>query len=157
MIIASCTEIYFMLVYFFRYTGALKSLGERIFYISLTSHWLCHFNSAINPVIYNFMSGWYCPSSSPIHCLTMYNFISSSIIYCVAPLVTHNFISGQYYLAYCPLNSILNSFMGVLSSTWLSFVHHPTTLWVVRIIYLSLVQHNIKLHEWSGLSTLLSL
>jgi len=24
---------------------------------ALISHWLCYFNSAINPVIYNFMSG----------------------------------------------------------------------------------------------------
>lgn len=26
-------------------------------YMALISHWLCYFNSAINPVIYNLMSG----------------------------------------------------------------------------------------------------
>jgi len=28
--------------------------------ISQLAHWLCYFNSAVNPVIYNFMSGEFC-------------------------------------------------------------------------------------------------
>ncbi|KAL5021295.1 hypothetical protein ScPMuIL_000450 [Solemya velum] len=42
-----------------RYVGVLEGLTDHdsILAIALTSHWLCYFNSAINPVIYNFMSG----------------------------------------------------------------------------------------------------
>lgn len=45
----------------FRYSGLASDIQNPtvISMISLTSHLLVYFNSAINPVIYNFMSGKY--------------------------------------------------------------------------------------------------
>ena len=40
-----------------RYTGILEDLEQGATYLALASHFLCYFNSAINPVIYSFMSG----------------------------------------------------------------------------------------------------
>lgn len=57
---------------------------------ALISHWLCYFNSAINPVIYNFMSGktlrpnlffFYQPNSSNTsHIITLL-----ALFHCCAP------------------------------------------------------------------------
>ncbi|KAK3612595.1 hypothetical protein CHS0354_042103 [Potamilus streckersoni] len=43
----------------FRYVGLMRQIknDDVLVVLTLTAHWLCYFNSAINPVIYNFMSG----------------------------------------------------------------------------------------------------
>ncbi|KAL3869066.1 hypothetical protein ACJMK2_041793 [Sinanodonta woodiana] len=43
----------------FRYMGLMRQIqnDDILVVLTLTAHWLCYFNSAINPVIYNFMSG----------------------------------------------------------------------------------------------------
>ncbi|KAK6188982.1 hypothetical protein SNE40_005045 [Patella caerulea] len=46
-------------LFLFRSTGWLSLMGNNspiIPMMYLIAHWLCYFNSAINPVIYNFMS-----------------------------------------------------------------------------------------------------
>lgn len=51
-------NMYITIVSIFRYTGAFRNIGETLIpIIALISHILCYFNSAVNPVIYNFMSG----------------------------------------------------------------------------------------------------
>ena len=47
---------FFLLLHSFRYTVKLPQ-NDYTVAAALISHWLCYFNSAINPVIYNFMSG----------------------------------------------------------------------------------------------------
>lgn len=49
-----------LILYFpiFRYTIDIGQ-NEVVTVLSLFSHWLCYANSAVNPVIYNFMSGKY--------------------------------------------------------------------------------------------------
>lgn len=43
---------------FFRFNGSLDKLdGNAIVMYALIARGLCYFNSAVNPVIYNFMSG----------------------------------------------------------------------------------------------------
>ncbi|KAK2171294.1 hypothetical protein NP493_1081g02030 [Ridgeia piscesae] len=39
-----------------RYARARVMFGQGAIQFALIAHWLCYFNSAINPVIYNFMS-----------------------------------------------------------------------------------------------------
>ena len=58
-----------------RYTGILEDLEQGATYLALASHFLCYFNSAINPVIYSFMSG-----TSLTHCVNpvIYSFMSGT-------------------------------------------------------------------------------
>ena len=52
-----------------RYAGALKDAAAEVTYFALIAHWMCYFNSAINPVIYNFMSGKFTLQFKIIHLL----------------------------------------------------------------------------------------
>ena len=96
----------------------------------MLAHWLCYFNSAINPVIYNFMSCTYISRLPYISVINpvIYNFMSCTYIsrlpyISVINPVIYNFMSCTYLLQL--------SYISAINLSTPSY----TTSWAVRISY----------------------
>ena len=112
-----CTEPAFHLFFFLRYFGVSASSHEHVIIQNLISHWLPYFNSAINPIIYNFMSGelWINCSPPPPPPPPPPLPISSFYFLTLPSICIQNFSSTLTFWSKCSLFCFIPHFVRLIS------------------------------------------